>query len=97
MEHAEHLKACIEKHYEICCDWTGSAYDGIKLDWDYERKIVDLSMPGYIKEALHKFQHPDPTSPENAPHIWNPPVYGSKTHFIEAQEVDPLLTPKDVT
>jgi hypothetical protein len=46
VEYAEILKACIEKHYEIFCDWTGSAYCGIKLDWDYEGKIVDLSMPG---------------------------------------------------
>jgi hypothetical protein len=84
------LKACIEKHCEISCDWTGSAYCGIKLDWDYK-------MPGYIKAALHKFQHLDPTHPENAPHTWNPPVYGAKAHFIEAQENDPLLPPKVVT
>jgi endonuclease I len=93
----EHLKACIEKHYQISCDWTGSAYCGLKLDWDYENNIVDVSMPGYIKAALNKFQHPDPTSPENAPHTWNPPVYGSKTQFIEAQEDDHLLPPKGVT
>jgi hypothetical protein len=31
-EHAEHLKACIEKHYEISCDWTDKAYCGLKLD-----------------------------------------------------------------
>jgi hypothetical protein len=28
-EHAEHLKASIEKHYQISCDWTGSAYCGL--------------------------------------------------------------------
>jgi endonuclease I len=77
-EHAYHLKASIEKHYLISCDWTGSAYCGLKLDWDYKKKIVDLSIPGYIKAALHKFQHPTPTLPENAPQTWNPPVYGAK-------------------
>jgi hypothetical protein len=25
-EHAEHLKASIEEHYQISCDWIGSAY-----------------------------------------------------------------------
>jgi hypothetical protein len=33
-EHAEHLKASIEKHYKISCDWMGSAYCGLQLDWD---------------------------------------------------------------
>jgi endonuclease I len=78
-EHPEHLKASIEKHYQISCNWTDSAYCGIKLDWDYKKKIVDLSMPGYIKAASHKFQHPTQTHPENAPHTYNPPVYGAKT------------------
>jgi hypothetical protein len=53
-------------------------------------------MPGYIKAALHKFQHPTPTRPENAPHTWSPPVYGAKTQYI-AQEIIPLLPQKYVT
>jgi hypothetical protein len=60
-----------------------------------QQKIVDLSMPGYIKAALHKFQHPTPKRPENAPHTWNPPVYGAKTQYIEAQEAISLLPQKD--
>jgi hypothetical protein len=67
------------------------------LDWDYKNKFVDLSMPGYIKEALHKFQHPTPTLPENPPHTWNPPVYGAKTQYIAAQQDIPLIPQKDVT
>jgi hypothetical protein len=97
-ENAEHLKASIEKHYQISCDWTGSAYCGLKLDWDYEKNIfIDLSMPGYIKAALYRFQHPTPTRPDNAPYTWNPPVYGTKTQYIEAQQDIPLLPQKDVT
>jgi hypothetical protein len=51
-EYEEHFKASIEKHYQFSCDWTGSAYCGIKFDWDYKNKYVDLSMPGYIEAAL---------------------------------------------
>jgi hypothetical protein len=54
-------------------------------------------MPGYIKSALHKFQHPTPTRPENAPHTWIPPVYGAKTQYIEEQKDSPLLPQKDFT
>jgi hypothetical protein len=34
-EHAEQLKASTETHYQISCDWMGSAYCWLKLDWDY--------------------------------------------------------------
>jgi hypothetical protein len=53
-------------------------------------------MPGYIKAALHKFQHPDPVRPKSAPHTWNPPVYGAKIQFIEVQEDSLILSPKDI-
>jgi endonuclease I len=56
-EHAEHLIECIKKNYNISSDWKGSAYCGLTLEWDYKKRTVDLSMPGYIKEALHKYQH----------------------------------------
>jgi endonuclease I len=62
-EHAEHLMACIKKNYEISSDWKGSAYCGLTLKWDYNNRTVDLSMPGYIKAALHKYQHPAPILP----------------------------------
>jgi hypothetical protein len=66
-EHAEHLMACIKKNYNISSDWNGRAYCGLTLEWDY-KNTVDLSMPGYIKAALHKYQHATPARPEHAPH-----------------------------
>ena len=36
-EHALHLKNTIEKHYKLTCDWTGTRYIGITLDWDYKK------------------------------------------------------------
>jgi hypothetical protein len=62
-EHAEHLMACIKNNYNILSDWNGSAYCGLTLDWDYKNRTVDLSMPGYIKAALHKYQHAAPARP----------------------------------
>jgi hypothetical protein len=57
-EHAEHLMTCIKKNYSISSDWNGTAYCGLALDWDYKNRTVDLSMLGYIKAALHNYQHP---------------------------------------
>jgi hypothetical protein len=62
-EHAEHLMACIKKHHEISSNWKGSADCGLTLEWDYNNRTVHLSMPGYIKAELHKYQHPAPMHP----------------------------------
>jgi hypothetical protein len=62
-EHAEHLMTCIRKNYDISSDWNGTAYCGLTLDWDYKKRTVDLYMPGYIKAAIHKYQHPAPARP----------------------------------
>jgi hypothetical protein len=96
-EDAENLMAAIKKNYDISSDWTGSAYCGLKIDWDYTNGTVDLSMPRYINAALHKFRHPTPTRPENAPDTWNPPVYGATTPYIEDTQDSPALSQKEVT
>jgi hypothetical protein len=62
-EHAEHLMECIKKNYNISSDWNGSAYCGLTLEWDYKNHTVDLSMTGYIKVALYKYQHTAPARP----------------------------------
>jgi endonuclease I len=67
-DNAEHLMDSIKKNYDISSDWAGGAYCGLKIDWDYTNGTVDLYMPGYIKAALHKYQHPAPTRPEHAPY-----------------------------
>jgi hypothetical protein len=95
-EHAEHLMACIKKNYNISSDWNGTAYCGLTLDWDHKNCTVNLSMPGYIKAALHKYQHPAPARPEHAPHTWNPPIYGAKTQFVNEVTTSPALSDKDV-
>jgi hypothetical protein len=95
-EHAEHLMACIRKNYNISSDWNGSAYYGLTLNWDYKKRTVHLSMPGYIKAPLHKYQHPVPARPEHAPHTWNPPIYGAKRQFVDDKTTSPALSDKDV-
>jgi hypothetical protein len=93
---AEILMISIKNNYDISSDWTGSAYCGLKLDWGYIKGTVDLSMPGCIKAALHKYKHPVPTSPEHAPHQWNPPVCGAKTQYVEDTQDSPALSQKYV-
>jgi hypothetical protein len=95
-EHAEHLMECIKNNYSISSDWNGSAYCGLTLDWDYKNRTVDLSMPGYIKVVLHKYQHAAPARLEHAPNTWNPPIYGAKTQYVEDKTTSPALSNKYV-
>jgi hypothetical protein len=95
-EHAEHLMACIKKKYNISSDWNGTAYCGLTLDWNYQDRSVDLYMPGYIKSAPHKYQHPVPARPEHSPHMWNPPIYCAKTQFVSDPTPSPVISDKDV-
>ena len=65
--HANHLINTLKKDYEVKIDWKGELFVGIKLVWDYEKRTLDTHVPGYTKQALHKFQHPAPKKPQHAP------------------------------
>ena len=53
-------------------------------------------MPNYLKEALHKFQHPKPPLPQNAPHAWNAPTYGAKVQYSDNADPSPQFPPKSI-
>jgi hypothetical protein len=38
---AENLMTSMKNNYAISSDWTGSAYCGLKLNWDYTNGTVD--------------------------------------------------------
>jgi Reverse transcriptase (RNA-dependent DNA polymerase) len=79
---AQHLLAALKQHYEaITVDWTRSLFCGISLKWDYNRCIVDLSMPGYVTSALEEFGHQKPSKAEHQPHRHNPPQFGTKVQL----------------
>jgi hypothetical protein len=95
---ATHLLNALNKHYEaVSEDWKGLLFCGIKLDWDYTMKTVDLLMPGYITQALHKFQHETPKLQQHhAPHKHNEVQYGRKIQLTEPADTLPPLS-KDGT
>ena len=51
-EHADHLLNSLSQDYMLDIIWTGTLYCGISLNWDYDNKTLDISMPGYIKKGL---------------------------------------------
>jgi hypothetical protein len=95
--HADHLVAALKDNYQISEDWEGKLYCGITLEWDYKNRTVDLSMPGYIEAALHKYQHLKPQRKQHAPHRWERPIYGAKQQMAKPEDDSPLLPPEKIT
>jgi hypothetical protein len=56
-EHADHLINCLKEKYKHTKDWAGDLYCGISLKWDYGARALNISMPGYIKKQLLKYEH----------------------------------------
>ena len=87
-EHADHLIQCLRNHYKaIKINWAGKLFSGIQLKWDYTNRTCDLSMPGYVQQALHKFHHPPPNKPQDSPYPATVKQYG-----VQVQLTDPIDT-----
>ena len=47
-EDAEHLAKTVGDQYPIKVNWDPDYYLGVTIKWDYEQRIVELLMPGYV-------------------------------------------------
>ena len=50
-------KHCASITKAISVDWKGTLYCSTTLKWDYRQRTCELSMPGYVQQAVEKFQH----------------------------------------
>jgi hypothetical protein len=92
-KHAQHLKNTLEEHYKLTCNWTGTQYIRITLDWDYKKRQVHLSMPNHMKKALKQIQH----IAGKLQHSLYPSVpiqYGVKKQYAMQESTAPLLDDK---
>ena len=61
---AQNLINALEENYKaVLFDWDGELFCGVKLEWYYQTRTVDLSMPGYITKLLQRFPHPNSKKP----------------------------------
>ena len=91
-EHAQHLYAALKENYEVTTDWEGERFVDIKLNWDYNKRTVTMSMPGYIEAALKRFQHNKPNKPENSPHSAQDRQIGVKVQLTAPEDNSPQLS-----
>ena len=96
-KHADHLIQCLRNHYKkLDIDWAGKCFCGIHLNWDYINRTCDLSMPGYVDHALHKFQHPTPKKPQDSPYPATVKQYGVKVQLTDPIDTSVRLPPHEI-
>ena len=91
---AAHLLKVLQKNYQVTVDWEGDRYCGINLEWDYEKRQVHLSIPGYIEKTLLQFNHEAPKRRQDSPFPHTPPDYGAKKQYAKEADDAPALDKK---
>ena len=81
-----HLPQALRDKYQITVDPSGTKFLGFVLDWHYPARKVYLSIPNYVKHALHRLQHSLPSRLQHAPHCHNKPTYSQKIQFADPQD-----------
>jgi hypothetical protein len=90
----DHLIASVKTTYTLTEDWSGDLYCGVKLNWDYINRTVDISMPRYIMIKLQEYEHVMPARPQHCPYSPKPKQFGSKAQRPLPEDTSPLLDEK---
>ena len=90
-EDAQHLIDSLTPHYKITINQDGTRFIGLTFSWDYTKREVDVSMPGYVDKALIRFNHQRPSKPQHQPHPHLPIVYGAKQQTSQPEDTSPKL------
>eukprot|EP00957_Ditylum_brightwellii_P045481 3447868-Ditylum_brightwellii.AAC.1 len=88
--HGNHLINALKEHYEITVNNEEKVFCGIHLDWDYNNKMIDLDMLGYIAKARTTYNHDKPRRLQHSPHKHIPTKYRAKTQWTEEDSTEPL-------
>jgi hypothetical protein len=94
--HAQHLIDTLKKYYKLSEDWASTLYCVIALDWYYENRILDISMPGYIDKLCARFEHEKPSKPQHSPHKAPPKIYGAAAQDPIPDDNTPRLDDKRI-
>ena len=95
-EHAEHLIASLQKHYEdLTINWAGDKYCGMDIKWDYDNKTCDINVWGYVLKQLLKLSHISKKK-QHAPSKFTPPIYGQKVQLAKQEPDHNMLTAVEI-
>jgi hypothetical protein len=88
-DHVNHLINLLHHDCEVVSvDWEAVLYCGITCKWDYKNHACDMSMPGYIKATLDRFQNAPPKCLQHSrPHHHKPIQYGIKVQLTDTPDL----------
>jgi hypothetical protein len=90
-KHTKHPTSNLSEHYRFSHDWDGQRYLGMNLNWDYTGRVVHESMLDYVPEALARFQHKPPQTPQHQPYPHIKPTCGATAQYTKDVDTTPLL------
>ena len=93
---ANHLLSSLQQTFNVSTDWEGKNFCGLTFNWNYKQRYVDVSMPTYVQDVLHKFQHPPPSKAQRSPFIIKPhqPFKPGQRQYAKAPDSSPQLDDK---
>jgi len=91
----DYLLDTLHKYYKISVDMDRKNYCGLSIYWNYPKRFVDISMPGFTGKTRERLQYKKPSKPQHAPHKWNKPAYGQKTQLVPIN-TNPLLSKEEM-
>jgi hypothetical protein len=95
LDNAKHLIDALKKDYVITIDWNATKYIGFTIEWDYTKGKVHVHMPGYLPNALLRFNHSTPKKNQNSPHPHFIPQYGTKFQYASDANTSPPLNKEE--
>jgi hypothetical protein len=88
----KHLfSALCTETYKIVVDLAGNLYSGINLEWSYNKRWIDITMPVYAIKNLTRYNHLPPLKPQHCPYTPNPVIYGNDNQATTPSNTSPLL------
>ena len=94
-ENAQHMIDALKEFYEVEIDRKGKLYCGISLDWNYNAKYVNISMPNYVHKQLIRYKPDPPRRPQYSPYEPKSIHYGKRSDDILVEPDSPLLGQAD--
>eukprot|EP00536_Pseudo-nitzschia_multiseries_P015592 jgi/Psemu1/43163/gm1.43163_g len=76
----------VRTKYPFKVNWLGKQYVRIHLRWDNGAPEVQLSMDGYVEQALKEFEHATPTKHYTGPSRANVPAYRERIQYAKIKD-----------
>jgi hypothetical protein len=93
-ENADHFLATLRLLYNITVDWTGASYIGININYNKPDRVITLTMPNYVQNALQRFHTVKKPRDTLSPTAYVAPSFGPHQQLAINHDDLPELEPQ---